>query len=235
VEADHARPVRARPGALAARRLRRLDPLVDAAARRYAGCGRYARHFARAKLRRDPVYLALLRRGLPERGTFLDLGCGQGLLLALLREASVHLSLQGIDSDPRRVSIARRALGKDAVIEERDLRELDFPQGCAAVALIDVLLYLPEPDAVLHAAAHALAPGGVLLVREPDADAGFAFAFTRLSSWFDAWARGTSRARRNYRSAAEWRAQLEGLGFSVETEPMSSGTPFANVLFICKK
>jgi SAM-dependent methyltransferase len=172
---------------------------------------------------------------LPERGTFLDLGCGQGLLLALLCEAKTGLSLHGIEADPRRVSIARRALGTDAVIEERDLRELDFPQGCAAVALIDVLLYLPEPDLVLRAAADALAPGGVLLIREPDAAAGFAFGFTRLSSWFDAMARGKARSRRNYRSAAEWRAQLEGLGLSVEAEPMSSGTPFANVLFLCKK
>lgn len=133
------------------------------------------------------------------------------------------------------MSIARRALGTDAVIEQRDLRELEFPRRCAAVALIDVLLYLPEPDRVLHAAAHAVAPGGVLLVREPDAGAGLAFAFTRLSSWFDALARGRSRARRNYRSAAQWRAQLEGLGFNVEAEPMSSGTPFANLLFVCRK
>jgi trans-aconitate methyltransferase len=172
---------------------------------------------------------------LPERGTFLDLGCGQGLLLALLHEAKPSLSLHGIDAHPRRVDIARRALGADAVVEQRDLRELEFPQGCAAVALIDVLLYLPEPEPVLHAAASALAPGGVLLVREPDADARFAFAFTRLSSWFDALARGEARSRRNYRGAAQWRAQLEGLGFSVEAEPMSRGTPFANVLFICKK
>ena len=172
---------------------------------------------------------------MPERGTFLDLGCGQGLLLALLREARPDLSLRGIDAHPRRVSIARRALGTDAVIEERDLRKLDFPQRCAAIALIDVLLYLPEPDPVLHAAADALAPGGVLLIREPDAGAGLAFAFTRLSSWFDALTRGRSSAPIRYRPAGYWREQLEGLGFSVEAEPMSSGTPFANVLFVCKK
>jgi hypothetical protein len=103
------------------------------------------------------------------------------------------------------------------------------------VALIDVLLYLPEPDLVLRAAADALAPGGVLVIREPDAAAGFAFGLTRLSAWFDAATRGRAGTRRHYRSAAEWRAQLEGLGFSVEAEPMSRGTPFANVLFLCKK
>ena len=172
---------------------------------------------------------------MPERGTFLDLGCGQGLLLALLCEAKTGLSLHGIDTHPRRVSIARRALGTDAVIEERDLRKLDFPQSCAAVALIDVLLYLPEPEPVLRAAADALAPGGVLLVREPDASAGLAFAFTRLGSWFDAMTRGRASAPIRYRPAGYWREQLAGLGLAVEAQPMSSGTPFANVLFVGKK
>lgn len=172
---------------------------------------------------------------MPERGTFLDLGCGQGLLLALLREARPHLSLHGIDAHPRRVDIARRALGADAVVEQRDLREPGFPQGCAAVALIDVLLYLPEPDAVLHAAADALAPGGVLLVREPDANAGLAFAFTRLSSWFDAAMRGRSSAPIRYQPAGYWREQLASLGLAVDAQPMSGGTPFANVLFVARK
>lgn len=133
------------------------------------------------------------------------------------------------------MSIARRALGTDAVVEQRDLGSLGFPPGCAAVALIDVLLYLPDPDPVLRAAADALAPGGVLLVREPDASAGLTFMFTRLSSWFDAMTRGRSSAPIRYRPAGYWRAQLEGLGFSVEAEPMSSGTPFANMLLFCKK
>lgn len=181
------------------------------------------------------MYRAILHCALPDRGTFLDLGCGQGLLLALLHEAKTRLSLHGIDAHPRRVDIARRALGADAVLEQRDLRELAFPRPCAAVALIDVLLYLPEPERVLRAAADALAPGGVLLVREPDADAGLAFMFTRFSSWFDAMTRGRSRAPIRYRPAGYWRAQLAGLGLAVEAQPMSRGTPFANVLFLCRK
>ena len=47
--------------------------------------------------------------------------------------------------------------------------------------------------------------------------------------------RGRLRDRLHYRSAVQWTGVLESLGFSVAAEPMSAGTPFANVLFVCKK
>jgi hypothetical protein len=66
----------------------RAESLLEEAVRLYGSAPRFDRHFARAKLRRDPVYLAVLRGGwLPDRGTLLDLGCGRGLLLALLAVA----------------------------------------------------------------------------------------------------------------------------------------------------
>jgi hypothetical protein len=37
------------------------------------------------------------------------------------------------------------------------------------------------------------------------------------------------------RSAREWASALEALGFSAAPEPMSEGTPFANVLFVARK
>lgn len=173
---------------------------------------------------------------MPDQGTLLDLGCGQGLLLALLREARPGLSLHGIDAHARRVGIARRALGADAFIEQRDLRQAVFPR-CSAIAALDVLYYLERKDAdqVIRKAADALEPAGVLLIREPDSAAGVTFQLTRLSAWFDAAVRGNAGGSRNYRSAAEWRAQLEGLGLRVDAEPMSQGTPFANVLFAAHK
>jgi len=65
-----------------------VRPLFEAATRPYIGAGQYAWHFARGKLRHDPVFFSLLRRGLlPERGNLLDLGCGQGVLLSLIRAA----------------------------------------------------------------------------------------------------------------------------------------------------
>ena len=47
--------------------------------------------------------------------------------------------------------------------------------------------------------------------------------------------RGEFMQRLHYRDAAQWTAELEGRGFSVRAQPMSEGTPFANVLFVARK
>jgi SAM-dependent methyltransferase len=229
------------------------EALPEAAARPYRDAGTFAWRFARNKLRFDPVFLALLQGGvLPDRGTLLDLGCGQGLLLALLVAARgqfrsgqwppdwpappLNLDLLGIELDENRAALAQRALAGEARVIPQDARDAAFPP-CAAVVLLDVLMYLPERDQLraLEKAAAALEPGGLLLMREADAGAGFTFRMTRWSERLLEIFRGHLRDRLHYRAAAEWTGVLESLGFSVTIQPMSSGTPFANVLFVCKK
>ena len=62
--------------------------LLDRASAPYRAAGKFAYHFARGKLGGDPMFLALLQRGLiPDRSRILDLGCGQGLLAAWLLAA----------------------------------------------------------------------------------------------------------------------------------------------------
>jgi SAM-dependent methyltransferase len=234
-----------------------MDPqhkaLLDEAARPYHGADAATWRFARNKLRFDPVFAALLRRGcLPDRGALLDLGCGQGLLLALLVAARdrfgrgqwppgwppppLDLVLQGIELDPDRAGAAQRALVNQAQVTQQDVRDAAFPP-CSAVVLLDVLMYLEERDQVrvLEKAAAALEPGGLLLLREADAGAGFAFRVTRWSERVLEILRGRRRDRLHYRGAVQWTGLLEALGFSVSAEPMSAGTPFANVLFLCTK
>jgi len=230
-----------------------LRPLFEAATRLYIGAGRHAWHFSRGKLRHDPVFFFLLRHGLlPDRGNLLDLGCGQGILLSLLKAAKeqylagvwprdwpappLNLGLRGLELSEDRARAARRALGAGAEVYLGDLRNLDL-QRSSVIVILDVLLFLrkEEQQCVLERAAGALEPGGVLLLREADAGAGFAFRVTKWAERIACALRGEFGKQLHYRSAVEWIAELRGRGFSVGAEPMSEGTPFANVLFVARK
>jgi SAM-dependent methyltransferase len=212
--------------------------LVEAASAPYRAAGRFAWHFARGKLGGDPVFRHLLQaRLIPENARLLDLGCGQGLLASLLAAAGAPrlAAYRGLELMARDVARAQRALGPECGVRLGDIRGAEF--GAAdAVVILDVLHYLrpQDQDAVLRRVRAALAPGGVLLLRVGDAAAGLAF---RLGNWVD-WtvvlARGHGATRFHSRSVAQWRSALEALDFTVQAEPMSRGTPFANVLLCAR-
>jgi uncharacterized protein (DUF2062 family) len=230
--------------------------LVRRASDRYIATSVTAWEFARGKLRGDPLYRAVLVDGsLPSGGTLVDVGCGQGLMLAVLVEAAdaaragrlsgapdappvppIFDALVGIEMRPRIAAIARHALGDRATIVEGDART-HMPAECRAVLFFDVLHMVPAGDqeTLLSTAAAALEPGGTILVREVDAAAGWRFTAVHAGNWLKARAGGNWKQTFHFRTAAEWSALAERQGFRVETRGTSEGTPFANVLFVLRR
>jgi predicted TPR repeat methyltransferase len=212
--------------------------VAEAAAAPYRAAGRFAWQFARGKLRGDPVFRYVLEaRLIPEGARLLDLGCGQGLLAALLRVAETPrvADYRGVELMQEDVARARRALGERCGVVQGDLRTAEFGPA-DTVAVLDVLHYMPaaDQDRVLARVRQSLAPGGVLLLRIGDAAGGLRFRISNWVDWSVAFARGHGAVRFHCRSVAQWRRALETLGFAVETEPMSRGTPFANVLLVAR-
>jgi SAM-dependent methyltransferase len=101
-------------------------------------------------------------------GPVLDLGCGRGELLLLLREAGVEAC--GIESDPALAQAARRR-GIE-VIEADALEELrsHSAERWGALTAIHLLEHLDSGDTLqlLAEARRVLRPGGLLLAESPN-------------------------------------------------------------------
>ena len=226
--------------------------IARAASRLYRPDDRFARHFAYGKLTRDPAFRALLQRGLLASGhRLLDLGCGQGVLEALLiaaREAHGRgewpsdwpappkdCAMHGVDVAARAIERAREACANAATFVRGDIRNSDF--GSAdAVVIFDVLHYIDyaAQDEVLQRVRAALGRSGLLLLRVGDRSRSARFFFTDLVDRVVMRLRGHRLERLYCRPAAEWVARLAELGFRMDTLPMSEGTLFANVLLVAR-
>jgi SAM-dependent methyltransferase len=231
--------------------LTRADALlVERASEPYRTAGVFAYNFARGKLSGDPVFRALLERGLLlGRGRILDLGCGQGLLSAWLEAAQLSYqsgswpqgwppapspqSTRGIELMERDVERARAALGTHCEILQGDIRDTEFG-ATDAVVILDVLHYITrdEQRALLKRVRAALPAEGLLLVRIGDASGGLKFLYSQWVDRLVLLCRGHSSVVTHCRSASQWRELLIECGFEVQATPMSEGTRFANVLLI---
>jgi SAM-dependent methyltransferase len=224
--------------------------LVRRTSDRYLAGSITAWEFARGKLRMDPVYRAALCPDmLPPGGTLLDIGCGQGLTLALLVEARQAFverrwpaswpepplfdRLVGIEARPRPAASARKALDGAAEVVHADARTLTL-EPARAVLLFDVLQLLErdEQEALLGSLASRLDPAGVVLIREADPAVGWRFTAVRVGNGLKALVFRTRRTQAfNPRTQPEWRDCFARHGFVSETRSMGDRTPFANVLF----
>jgi len=230
----------------------------------YRRAGRFAWHFARGKLGRDPAFRSLLERGELEPGArIVDIGCGQGLLASLLRSAD-RLDARclwpaawpvapratvytGLDLLSRDVQRAVAALGHERGDEPEasratarfvcaDMVGAVLPD-CDAVVILDVLHYVDHAaqERVLREVHRALVPGGRLLLRVGDASQRSAFRFTQAVDRVVTLLRSRRFAPMCVRPLTEWMALLQRLGFAVQSVPMSQGTPFANVMLVAER
>jgi 2-polyprenyl-3-methyl-5-hydroxy-6-metoxy-1,4-benzoquinol methylase len=138
----------------------------------------------------------IVRYTFPENKSarILDIGCGHGALLHLLRRLAYH-DVRGIDVSPEQVAAAKR-LGIDGV-EQGDF--IPALQQCAddshdVIVALDVIEHMTKPELLLLADEihRVLKPGGRWVVHVPNAESPFfgrvrygdmthELAFTRVS------------------------------------------------------
>jgi SAM-dependent methyltransferase len=182
-----------------------LDPSIAAADRRDAAYERDAlasaerRHFwftGRARL-----IVWALRRYFPDASTFLDVGCGTGGVLEVMREAMPSLSLTGAEVDLDALAHARRRLA-DVPLLQVTTEQLPFDAEFDVVGAFDVLEHLDDDEGALRELRRAVRPGGGLVVTVPQHPA----LWSRVDEF--------SRHRRRYRRR-ELIDRIEHAGFSM--------------------
>lgn len=116
-----------------------------------------------------------------------------------------------------------------------DIRTTEFPHA-DTVVILDVLHYIDydEQAEVLRRVRAAMGRRGILLLRVGDQSSSLRFRYTLFIDRLSMGLRGLRLPRLWCRPVAAWKAELEALGFKVRSEPMSEGTPFANVLLTAR-
>jgi len=99
-------------------------------------------------------------------GPLLDLGCGGGLFLGMMRERGFRVV--GLDFSPDAARVAWERQRVPAVCGSFDQAPLR-PESLAAITMFHVLEHVPDPRAVLATAHRLLRAGGRLVVQVPNA------------------------------------------------------------------
>jgi SAM-dependent methyltransferase len=111
----------------------------------------------------NPARYAILEAiGIRSGARVLDVGCGSGELLGMLRDAGAAVA--GIDPAPGMIELAR-ARAEAADIRVGVVESLPWPDASFdAVTAINALQFADDPDAALAEIARVTVPGGVIAV-----------------------------------------------------------------------
>jgi ubiquinone/menaquinone biosynthesis C-methylase UbiE len=116
---------------------------------------------------RNRLVERVLRRWFPAAESLLEVGCGNGFVLAGLREAFPAMRLVGAELYDEGLAVARRRLGDRVELVQADARELPWADEFDVVAALDVLEHVEEDDLVLERMARAARRGGGIVLLVP--------------------------------------------------------------------
>jgi SAM-dependent methyltransferase len=102
-----------------------------------------------------------------ESGLVLDVGCGGGLFLQMLKESGIK-GCTGLDFSLDAAKVATRRAGIPTICGTLSQAPL-APGSCAMITMFHVLEHLYDPSDYLRAAGQLLRPDGRLIVQVPNA------------------------------------------------------------------
>lgn len=204
-----------------------VDRSVKPAMRAYAGQPMSVRLHVAVRARTCPF--DALQARVPAVGRVLDVGCGHGLLSLSLAMGSAQRQVRGVDIDRDKLPCA------EAAAERANVKNVAFkgvdpdwvPDGEWDAIVITDVLYLMGSDAartLLGRLAAALAPGGVLLVKEIDVKPRWKYQLARVQELIATKvARITEGSEVDFLPPDAIGSVLAGAGLAVEHVPLHQG------------
>lgn len=123
----------------------------------------------------------------PTKGKVLDIGCGYGFMAYMLSFTSAQRQITGLDYDKDKIDTANNCLSKTNRVNFVHGDVMDFElERYDAIIMADMLHYLQpaEQKQVMNKCISNLNKGGLLIIRDGDADKTVQHKNTRLTEFF---------------------------------------------------
>lgn len=181
----------------------------------------------RSKFLKMDYYLHFL----PSYGLIIDIGCGYGVLANYIKLSLPNCHVVGIDTDSKRIDIAKSTIGKRDSIDFacRDATELEFP-SCSSIIMTDFLHHTHKQKEVIINSYKSLKEGGYLIIEEVDPSSNPILKYW-ISSLSDRILYPHSKSY--FRTPEYWVNMLSRIGFIVET--IIPPSIVARIIYICRK
>jgi SAM-dependent methyltransferase len=131
-----------------------------------SAASRLEESYRRLVLRDHVQFVSQALRSSTARGPLLDVGCGGGLFLGIMRERGFRVV--GLDNSPQAAGIAWRRQQVPAVVADTERAPLRAG-SLAGLTMFHVMEHLYDPRSYLRAARELLASDGRLVVQVPNA------------------------------------------------------------------
>ena len=116
---------------------------------------------------RNRLLTQLIARHFPDAASFLEIGCGTGLVLSAVARMKTWAQICGSELHPAGLVEARKRLGPDVRLVQMDARVIPAREAFDVIGAFDVIEHIEEDEKVLAAMRDALAPGGGVVVAVP--------------------------------------------------------------------
>ena len=193
--------------------------------------------YLRIKVRLEKYYLPF-NEILPQKGAILDLGCGYGFMCYMLQFLSAERNITGVDYDEEKIEVASNGYLKTSRLKFYTADVTTFPlEKYDGIVISDVLHYLPyeAQEALLIRSIDALNDGGILVVREGNADLKERHKGTELTEFFSVKILKFNKSvtSLNFLSGESIRRIADSKGISLEIFDDAKYT--SNVIFVLTK